>query len=158
MNIPKIKFLQSDNPASAKNKKMMLMMPVLILVFIFVLTRALKQPAQCSAIIQNPIQTNSAGDSADNSAKQSNWQIPDVYPADLRDPMQAVSSASDSNSASGDIVVKGIMYTHDRPTAVINDKILHQGDKISGAVILKINKKNVEFEMNDKIWTQVVQR
>ncbi|HBG28332.1 MAG: hypothetical protein A2Y10_19790 [Planctomycetes bacterium GWF2_41_51] len=158
MNIPKIKFLQSDNPASAKNKKMMLMMPVLILVFIFVLTRALKQPASCSAIIQNPIQTNPVNGSADNSATKTNWQIPDLYPADLRDPMQAVSSASDTNTAPGDIVVKGIMYSHDRPSAVINDKILHQGDKISGAAILKINKKNVQFEMNNKIWTQEVQR
>ncbi|OQA03452.1 MAG: hypothetical protein BWY69_00451 [Planctomycetes bacterium ADurb.Bin401] len=156
MNMPQLKFLKSSDPASAKNKKMIIMMPVLILVFIFVLTRALKQPASCSAIVQNPVSAKSADANTHDNVLQSGWQIPEVYPANLRDPMHAVSTVADTGSG-GDIIVKGIMYSHDRPSAVINDRIMHQGDKIGGVTIIKINKNNVEFEMNSKTWTQQVQ-
>lgn len=156
MNLSKLKFMKSSDPASARNKKMIIMMPVLIIVFVFVLTRAFKQPASCSATVQNPISVKSANANTPGDAVKSVWQMPDVYPANLRDPMQAVSAPTGADSA-GDIVVKGIMYSHDRPSVVINDKIMHQGDKIAGVTILKINKKNVEFEMNSKTWTQEVQ-
>jgi hypothetical protein len=70
--------------------------------------------------------------------------------------MQAGVSAG-SQGGNGGIVIKGIVYS-ERPAAVIGTQIVHQGDKVSGATVIKINENNVEFEMGDKKWTQEVQR
>ena len=63
-----------------------------------------------------------------------------------------------SRAGAGGLIVKGIIYSEDNPSAVVGDQIVHQGDKVLGVVIIKINEDNVEFEVNGKKWTQKVQR
>jgi len=53
--------------------------------------------------------------------------------------------------------VKGIVYDKDKPAAIIGTQIVHEGDRISGATVVKITKNSVEFEMNGKKWTQNIQ-
>jgi len=53
--------------------------------------------------------------------------------------------------------VKGIFYTEDNPSAVIGDKIVHEGDVISGVKVLKIQTNRIEFEKNGSRWSQQVQ-
>jgi hypothetical protein len=86
-------------------------------------------------------------------------QVPESYPAMLRDPMRfgPVTTQTSRAEAAG-LIVRGIVYSKDNPSAVIGDQILHQGDKVLGAVIIKINEDSVEFEANGKKWTQKVQR
>jgi hypothetical protein len=36
-------------------------------------------------------------------------------------------------------------------------EIVHVGSKVAGATVTKINKDDVEFEINGKKWTQKVQ-
>ncbi len=147
----KDKLFKCDTGDSGKNKKMMMIMPVLFVVLIFVTTRALKQPVASSAAV-----CDSAQSAAEANSVRINWKVPDVYPTNLRDPMQAGSSMSEDDS-SGNVIIKGIIYSKDKPAVLIDDKILHEGDKIAGTTIVKINLKNVEFEMNGKTWTQEVQ-
>jgi hypothetical protein len=158
MNFQAIKeklFPKNASAADSKNKKMMILMPVLLVVFIFVITRTLKQPAQCSATVTLPAQKIVEP----NNAGKVNWPVPQVYPKNLRDPMQAsFSTEANDTAVGGSVVVKGIIFSVDRPAAVIDNKITHQGDKVAGATVIKINKKNVEFEMNGKTWTQEVQQ
>jgi hypothetical protein len=141
---------------SNKNKKMAIVMAVLLLVFIFVFVWATKSLSPPTADAHSSANAN-VGKGAEITGKNINWRVPDVYPSTLRDPMQPDSSSA-GQGYSGDLIVKGIMYSTDRPSAVISDRIVHQGDKVSGATIVTINKNNVEFEMNDKKWTQEVQR
>jgi hypothetical protein len=54
-------------------------------------------------------------------------------------------------------IVKGILYSADNPAAIIGTQIVHAGDKISGATVVKINKGSVEFEMDGKKWEQNVE-
>ena len=85
------------------------------------------------------------------------WKIPDLYPTTLRDPMQfkkEVVTPTDNPDKTEEIAVKGILYDEENPSVIIGIEILHEGDKVSGATIVKINKDNVEFEMNGKKWTQ----
>jgi type II secretory pathway component PulC len=148
-------FPKNESAADSKNKKMIILMPVLVVVFIFVISRAVKQPAKCSASVTLPAQKTAEP----NNAAKVNWPVPDVYPKNLRDPMQASCSAeANETSVGGSVVVKGIIFSIDRPAAVIDNKIMHQGDKVAGATVVKINKKDVEFEMNGKTWTQEVQQ
>jgi len=75
----------------------------------------------------------------------------------LRDPMQ-FGSANTTQAEHSKLIVKGIVYSEDNPSAVVANKIVHEGDEVLGVTIVKINKDSVEFEMNDKRWTQKVQR
>lgn len=56
------------------------------------------------------------------------------------------------------MVVKAIVHSEDKPSAVINEEVVFEGDEVMGATITKINPDSVEFEMNDKKWTQEVER
>jgi hypothetical protein len=56
-------------------------------------------------------------------------------------------------------LVTGICYSTDKPSAVINDKIIvYEGDTINGVTIVKIYKDKVEFAKNGKSWTLKVTR
>jgi hypothetical protein len=97
------------------------------------------------------------------SAVTIDWQIPEVYPATLRDPMQfkAPPPPPDTNDTqtvtkTQEIDIKGIIYSEDNPSAIIGTEIVYEGDTVSGAKVVKINKNSVEFEMNGKTWTQKV--
>jgi hypothetical protein len=51
-------------------------------------------------------------------------------------------------------VVTGIIYS-DKPAAIIDGKIVHDGNSVNGATV-KIYKDKVEFEKNGKKWQQEV--
>lgn len=87
------------------------------------------------------------------------WQIPAAYPTTLRDPMQfkQVATPTTTPDETGKLSIKGILYSEENPSVIIGIEILHEGDKVSGATIVKINEDSVEFEMNGKRWTQKVQ-
>ncbi len=89
------------------------------------------------------------------------WKIPELYPTTLRDPMQfkkpvIIPTTTDPDKTE-EIEIKGIIYSEEDPSVIIGIDILHEGEKVSGATIVKINKNSVEFEMNGKKWTQKVQ-
>ena len=51
-------------------------------------------------------------------------------------------------------VVGGILYDKDNPSAIIDGKILKEGDTIHGAKVIKIYEDKVEFEKNTRKWMQ----
>ncbi|MBN2270354.1 MAG: hypothetical protein JXN61_07065 [Sedimentisphaerales bacterium] len=53
--------------------------------------------------------------------------------------------------------VRGIAFSHDRPSAVIGTTIVHEGDVVLGATVVEISRGSVEFEVNGQTWTQKVQ-
>lgn len=57
-----------------------------------------------------------------------------------------------AGSGSGNLVVKGILYNKDNPSAIVDNQIVHEGDKISSATIIKINRDSIEFEVK-KRWS-----
>ncbi len=54
-------------------------------------------------------------------------------------------------------VVTGILYCPDKPSAVIDNKIVHEGDTIKGVKVIKIFKDKVVFEKKGRGWDQKVQ-
>jgi hypothetical protein len=93
------------------------------------------------------------------AASTIDWKIPAIYPTTLRDPMQfkPEEKPTPTPDETGEINIKGILYSEENPSVIIGIEILHEGEKVSGATIVKINKDSVEFEMNGKRWTQKVQ-
>ena len=83
-------------------------------------------------------------------------RVPMPRPKSLRDPMQFGSAASEQDK-NEKLIVKGIVYCEDDPSAVIGSQIVHEGDEVTGATVVKISEDSVEFEKNGKRWTQKVQ-
>ncbi len=55
-------------------------------------------------------------------------------------------------------VVAGIVYSEDKPSAIIDRKIVHEGDVIYGATVVKIYRDSVKFSKKGKNWEQKVQQ
>jgi hypothetical protein len=149
----KSKLLTSKLDASVtKQKVMVVLVPVLFIILIFVFIQVLSAPSGGTTEPQGFGTTSAAAGSGDKI----DWQIPELYPTTLRNPMQFGSVAT-AQGQGGQLIVTGIVYSHDKPSAVIGAQIVHEGEEISGVTIVKINKNSVEFKMNNKRWTQKVQ-
>ncbi|MHC4913693.1 MAG: general secretion pathway protein GspB, partial [Planctomycetota bacterium] len=125
---------------------------VLFVIMIFVFTRVFSTPSHVAA---QPAGSGPTGALA--SPKDIDWEIPEPYPETLRDPMQ-IGSTGTTEVQTSELVVKGIVYSEDDPSAVVGNQIVHEGDEIMGATVVKINSDSVVFRMNDKEWTQEVER
>lgn len=52
--------------------------------------------------------------------------------------------------------VTGIIYSEDKRSIMIDGRIFHAGDTVQGAKVLKIDRRQVDFEKNGLRWTQEV--
>jgi len=147
----KNKLFAKGAPLSDPRQRLMAgLIPMLSLIFVVVFTKisGLSFPSKASAgIIASSPNVKLVEDIK-------NWQIPEPYPKDLRDPMQFGSTGG---TESGHPIITGIVYSDD-PTVMINGRIFRQGDEVVGAKIIKINKNSVVFESGNQQWEQKVRR
>ncbi|MFA5239745.1 MAG: hypothetical protein WC476_08590 [Phycisphaerae bacterium] len=153
-------FPEKPGVNSGRQKTMVILAPILFIVLIFMFVRTFSSPSQK---VKGTGKSASLNASAADSKTKLDWQVPQPYPATLRDPMQFGSAAPRTSQAEGEtstagLIIKGIVYSKDSPCAVIGDRIVHEGDKVLDVVIVKINENSVEFEANGKKWEQKVQR
>ena len=155
-------FTAKPGASATKQKTMVVIMPVLFIVLIIFVFRG--------GVFGTSVHNAEAGEKKINNSgvapvalnNQIDWEIPEPYPATLRDPMQLGPVVTGTNQAETKelvkLIVKGILYSEDNSSAIIGNRIVHEGDQIQGANIIKINKDGVKFEMNGEEWTQKVQR
>jgi hypothetical protein len=136
---------------------MVMLVPVLLVVLIFVFIKVLTPPVRGRQVAAGP----EPADSAVCADGKVDWQVPSPYPTTLRNPMQfrpvTTGTTPGDHGVPGELIVKGTVYSETDPLAVVGTQIVHEGDQVAGATIVKINKNSVEFEMNGKRWTQKVQ-
>ena len=149
--IKKKLFAVKPGVNAGRQKTMAILVPVLFIILIFVFIRVFGTPSRAKA---TPVGLGPT--SAVVASNKIDWQIPALYPATLRDPMR-FGSVTTAETGTGRLIVKGIVYSEDKPAVVIGTEIVREGDKVLGVTIVKINKNSVEFEMNGKKWTQKVQ-
>ncbi len=155
----KNKFLTpKEGASSSRQKTMVILVPVLFVVFIVVLAATLRGPSGRKATKDQFSPSNRAGAAADGGGIA--WQRPAMYPQNLRDPMRfgSISTVENAEAEPDKLVVKGILFSEDNPSAVIGDQIVHQGEKVANITIVKINSDSVELELDGKKWTQKVQK
>jgi len=156
-------FAPKPGVSAARQKVMVILVPVLFIVLILVATMVLAP----SRKVTRPPKAKPPTIVAVADTKI-DWQVPPPYQATLRDPMQPVPSAIILGKTEPKtevvepvkpekLVVKGILYSDDNPSAIIGTQIVHQGDKVSGATVIKINKDGVEFEREGEKWKQGVE-
>jgi hypothetical protein len=146
--------------STTKQKATVVMIPVLFIVLIVFVLRG--------GVFGTSVQNSQAGDENNTGVAsaglndQIDWEIPEPYPATLRDPMQlgpvVTGTNQDESKELVQLIVKSILYSEDNSSAIISNRIMHEGDQIQGASIAKINKDSVEFEINGKKWNQGIQR
>lgn len=158
------KALAGSNKAKMdpRQKKMTIMVGVLSVVFagvLFISLGGLGQSSAKAADEKDVPQTSSAVQTGQETLQ---WHSPQPMPEQLRDPMtpglKKVGQQEQSTAGSDQVVVKGIVFSKTRPTAIINDQIMAQGESINGITVVTISKEKVEFESNGQRWTQPVQR
>jgi hypothetical protein len=74
----------------------------------------------------------------------------------LEKTIMANAEIKKSESIKG--LITSIVYSPDKPSAVIDNKIVHNGDIIHGASVIKIDKDKVVFEKNRDRWQQAVRQ
>ena len=97
------------------------------------------------------------------------WAVPALYEPGSRDPMQltpppaavAVENADTTAHPTEppvDLIVAVILYTEDKPAAIVDTQVVHEGQQISGATVEKIDQDGVQFERNGRRWKQPVNK
>lgn len=156
-------FAPKAGLSPTRQKAMVVLVPVLAIALVFVLTRVMSSPSRSVA---KGMQKEPATAVTDSSG-QIDWKVPPPYPATHRDPMQfgpLVTAQAEPQTAQTaapqpeELIIKSILHSDTKPSAVIGTSIVHEGDKILGATVLKIDKDRIEFEKDGKRWTQQVER
>jgi len=160
-------FTPKPGSSPAKQKAMVIMVPILAIIMIFAFRQVLsKAPRKTkgAGIDDTPAVVASA-----DSGHEIDWKIPEPISVMARDPIKLPEQTDTQNAEQngeenataneadqGVIIVRDIVYSHDRPSAVIGTKIVYVGDKINDATIIKINRDSIEFETDEKMWVQKV--
>ncbi len=151
-------FSPTPGVSTARQKAMVIMVPILFIALIFLLRGVFGTTVHKMEAVEENTASRIVTDS------EIDWKIPEVYPATLRDPMRldpAVTDRPETKIEAKKVVrlsVQGILYTEDKSSAVVSNRIVHEGEIIRGATVVKISKDSVEFEMDGKRWIQKVRR
>lgn len=152
-------FAPKPGVNATRQKAMVVLVPVLFVVLILVLIKISSGPVRTIAEPGEVEPANNVATSVDEIV----WEIPAPYPATYRDPMQpgsTVTTYTDTErleaEKTGRLNVRSIVYSEDNPSVVIGGQIVHEGQAVFGATVIKINRDSVEFEADGKRWTQNV--
>ena len=94
---------------------------------------------------------NSAEESDKASDNSANSPVP--LPNKEKIINKIIKSASERSRSVG-----GICYSTDKQSAIIDEKVMYEGDIIDGATIVKIYKDKVVFAKNGRKWIQKIKR
>ena len=160
-------FTPKPGVSPAKQKAMVIMVPILAIIMIFAFRQVLSKAPRKTKGTEND--DTPAVVSNTNSGDEIDWQIPEPITIIARDPIQLPDESNTQNGNQnteengeantqnqGVIMIKDIVYSHDKPSAVIGSRIVYVGDKINGATVIKIDRDSVEFEKDGERWEQNV--
>jgi hypothetical protein len=153
----KNKRLASKTGPSSRRQTTMVILVIALSILLFVL---LFKPFSKSSNITGPGESQPATSqptARTNAANIAiNWQKPDVYPSNIRDPM-ILGSQQQFYSETWKPNLVGLVYNEKQKYAIVGTELLQEGEEINGVKVIKINKDSVEFERDGQKWTQEVQ-
>lgn len=155
-------FTPKPGSSPTKQKAMVIIVPVLAIIMIFAFRQVLsKAPRKTEGAGTDdaPVVANT------DTGYEIEWKIPEPIAVIKRDPIKLPDESNTqngdqnettSNDTTGTIIIKDIVYSKDKPSAVIGSKIVYVGDKINDVTIVKINRDSIEFEKDGDRWEQNV--
>jgi hypothetical protein len=139
--------------ATGRERIMMILIPILAIILAAAMIHVLLPVAEPVT----PPKPSGLATGTFSASTEIAWAKPNSLPERIRDPMKAVTRFVAGDTSTG-IVVRGIVYSEDTPTATIGKKIVTEGDMVYDAKVIKINPDSVEFLRDGQRWTQQVQR
>jgi len=159
-------FTPKQGVSPARQKAMVIMVPILAIIMIFAFRQVLsKAPRKTKGteVDDTPVVSNA------DTGNEIDWVIPEPIKIVTRDPIRLPdgSNTQNPNQSTGQngatntenqglIMIKDIVYSHDKPSAVVGSQIVYVGDKINGATVVRIDRDSVEFEKDGERWEQNV--
>jgi len=158
-------FTPKPGVSPARQKAMIIMVPILAIIMIFAFRQVLSKA---------PRKTKGAGtDDAPvvanvDTGHEIDWKIPEPITIISRDPIKLPDESNTQvpeqgpldetagDVTTGTIMVRDIVYSDDKPSALVGSKIVYVGDVISGVTVVKIDRDSVEFEKDGERWEQKV--
>jgi hypothetical protein len=87
-------------------------------------------------------------------------QVPQTPPTVVDQPAEEKSLAASTTTgpleSSNRGLVRAIVYSRQRASTLIDDKIMHAGDTVDGVKIVRIHADGVDLEKSGQAWTQKV--
>ena len=159
----KSRFSNSESGSSDSRQKIMVaIIPVLFIVMVLMFGRVLwKSPKNTKAATKKSSDKSVSVRSTDSEI---DWKVPEPLPAKFRDPIKygnknsegGDNRQSDGQNDNGIMNVKSILFSEDKSSAVIGDKLVYLNEQINGATVVEIHKDYVVFEKDGKRWQQKV--
>ena len=155
----KVKAIKRNG--DSRQKVMMIAVPILAITLYVLLKHPVGVPGGATTHEMSPEPPAAAL----NANIEIDWRIPPVYDPDLRDPMQLTPPREkvrnepiqiEEVTPRVEFLVTGILYSQEEPTAIVNTRVVREGQQLSGATVVKIKRDSVEFEMNGRRWRQTV--
>jgi hypothetical protein len=136
------------------------LVPILA-VTLFVIIR---RPTQTPAPAEGEPATVTSKATVVPSAVEIDWELPSAYELARDDPMSPKLSSPvqmeelpmSPQPVRETVEVKGVLFSEDRPAAIIGTRLVHEGDQIAGATVVGIDREGVEFERDGQTWRQTV--
>lgn len=152
-----VKRASRTNKAASKQKKMAILAIVLFGVFCFVQYHFFFNSATASTEVEDE-QTEIAVKPIWIKVPEIEWSVPDKIPGNLQDPM-SLKLRSSSEDEGYMMLVTGIVFSENKPAAIVNGSIVYEGQTIDGKVkIVDIKRDSIVFEKDSKQWQQSVTR
>jgi len=155
---------QSEPSGGGRQKLMMVLIPVLAIALVV----ALKHPLSARSTAKAASARSSEAAPAAVAEAPIAWEVPSPYDLRSRDLMRArptppvavesVGTTVQPTDPPVDLVVTGILLSEDKPAAVVDTQIVHEGQQISGATVEKIEKDGIHFERNGRKWKQAINK
>jgi len=156
-------IIGSHSSLDPRQKKAAMLVGILSLVFGVVMFVSLGGAGKTQAVAADAASGDQTAQSQAIKKTAQKWKHPEPLPQDLRNATSPAMMHSDTPQTSlavesGSLIVKGIVFSKNKPSAIINNQILSEGQSFHGVKVVKITKETVEFEANERRWTQFVQR
>ena len=155
-------FEPKPGVSPTRQKAMVIMVPILAIIMIFALRQVLtKAPSQTEGAGTDNVPIVSKAD----TGNEIDWKIPEPIKIETDNSVKLPNENKTQNSEPNEtstqsdsdmIIVRDIVFSTDKPSAVIGSKIVYVGDVINNATVVKINRNSVEFEKDGERWQQNV--
>lgn len=159
MRTKKGSYNRNERPNGIRQKGTLLLVPVLAIT----LWLLVRQPVQTAQATSADTVDGNMTVSRETEDAKIDWDIPPVYRVADRDPMQLAepslpdeAPATPQTRKQAPLTLRGILYSADRPVAMIGTNLVHEGQQIAGVTVIEIARDSVEFEMDGQRWKQRV--
>lgn len=133
-------FEPKPGVSPARQKTMVLLVPILFVVFVFMMLRFCLPAGTSASVAPEPETTNTAA----AEHEQLQWQKPSLWPDDIRDPMNS-AAGQNTDSQQTEINISGIVHS-DNPSVIINGRLLRAGQQVADMEIVEISRSSVKLK------------